>query len=235
MKNLVYLLLITLLASCSSKDYFIAPEYADKKIKRASLIIPTVKEFKITQDKYLFTEDELNTINRKFIETIGSKLINDIGESSTFQKIDFVEIENRFSKEKTKLNYTKGETIHFDLPTKPLNFSDKEKQEIYILFFDHLALAIYKKQRETSDPAKHYTASAPAPTETRLTPAKLTDQVFSCEIKYAIYDNQRGQPVSYGIKSFEERISENSDLDKLVAKFVEKIAAFVIKDTPFEK
>lgn len=235
MKNLVYLLLITLLASCSSKDYFIAPEYADKKIKRASLIIPTVKEFKITQDEYLFTEDELNTINRKFVETIGSKLINDIGESSTFQKIDFVEIENRFSKEKTKLNYTKGETIHFDLPTKPLNFSDKEKQEIYILFFDHLALAIYKKQRETSDPAKHYTASAPAPTETRLTPAKLTDQVFSCEIKFAIYDNQRGQPVSYGIKSFEERISENSDLDKLVAKFVEKIAAFVIKDTPFEK
>lgn len=235
MKNLVYLLLITLLASCSSKDYFIAPEYADKKIKRASLIIPTVKEFKITQDEYLFTEDELNTINRKFVETIGSKLINDIGESSTFQKIDFVEIENRFSKEKTKLNYTKGETIHFDLPTKPLNFSDIEKQEIYILFFDHLALAIYKKQRETSDPAKHYTASTPAPTETRLTPAKLTDQVFSCEIKYAIYDNQRGQPVSYGIKSFEERISENSDLDKLVAKFVEKIAAFVIKDTPFEK
>lgn len=235
MKILVYLLLITLFVSCSSKDYFISQEYSGKKIEKASLIIPTVKEFKIRQDENLFTEDELAAINRKFVESIGSNLINELAENSTLQKIDFVEIENRFSKEKTKLNFTNGETIHFDLPTNPLNFPEKEKQEIYILFFDHLSLAVYKKQRETSDPAKHYTASTPAPTEARLTPAKLTDQVFSCEIKYAIYDNQFGQPVSYGMKSFEERISENSDLDKIVAKFVEKIAAFVIKDTPFEK
>jgi len=235
MKRIFFLLVIVLLNACSSKDHFINPDYSGKKIEKASLIIPTLKEFKITQDENLFSEEELMAINKKFVDEIGSKLLNEISLKSTFKKIDFVELENRIGKEKTKLNYTNGETIHFDLPVKPLKFSENGKHEIYILFFDQLSLSIFKKQRETSDPAKHYTATTPAPTETRLTPAKLTDQVFSCEIKYVIYDNQLGMPVTYGIKSFDEKITENSDLDKLVGRFVEKIAAYIIKDTPFEK
>lgn len=235
MKKLVLLLLVSLLVSCSSKDYFISPEYAGKKIEKASLIIPTVKEFKISQTENLLTEDELMAINKKFVESISNNLINEIAANSTFKKIDFVEIEDRISKENVELAFTQGETIHFDLPKKSIMFTDAEKSEIYILFFDNLSLSIYKKQRETSDPAKHYTASTPAPTDARLTPAKLSDQVFACEIKYALYDNQQAKPVAYGIKTFEDKVSENSDIEKLVAKFVEKIAAYVVNDTPFEK
>lgn len=235
MKKLGLLLLVCLLASCSSKDYFVSPEYAGKKIEKASLIIPTVKEFKITQTDNLLTEEELMAINKKFVESISGNLINELGANSTFKKIDFVEIEDRINKENVELAFTVGETIHFDLPKKTITLAGSEKSEIYILFFDNLNLSIYKKQRETSDPAKHYTASAPAPTDTRLTPAKLSDQVFACEIKYALYDNQAGKPVAYGIKTFADKISENSDIDKLVAKFAEKIAAYVVKGTPFEK
>ncbi|MEW6652163.1 MAG: hypothetical protein AB1394_01710 [Bacteroidota bacterium] len=235
MKKLVLLLAAGLLVSCSSKDYFIVPEYADKRIEKASLIIPTVKEFNISQDEYLFAEEELMAINKQFVESINSKLLNEIDANSTFNKIDFVDIEGRISKENVKLPYTKGGSIHLNLPTKPLSIAGTEQQNLYILFFDQISLSIYKKQRETSDPAKHYTASTPAPTEARLTPAKLMDQVFACEIKFALYNNQLGKPVAYAIKIFEERISENHDIEKLVDKFVDKIAAYIVKDSPFKK
>ncbi|KAF0151410.1 MAG: hypothetical protein FD143_1993 [Ignavibacteria bacterium] len=235
MKKLVLLLIAGWLASCSGKDYFIAPEYAGIKIEKASLIIPTVKEFKISQDEYFLTEEELMAVNKMFVETINSKLINKIGSNSTFKKIDFVDIEQRIIKDSFKLPYTSGKTIQLNLPAKPLILTGTELQDFYILFFDHFSLSIYRKERETSDPAKHYTASTPAPTEARLTPAKLTDQVFACEIKFALYDNRLSKPVAYGIKTFEEKISENSDIEKLVAKFVDKIASYVVKNTPFEK
>ena len=222
-----------LLSACSSKDYFISPDYAGKRIQNVSLIIPTVKEFKIRQTENIFTEDELKNIIKKFVEAISENLKSELGANTSFKKIDFIDINERVSKENVEVPFTRGETIYLNLPKKPLSFA--EPDDVYILFFENLALSIYKKERETSDPAKHYTVSTPSPSEAKLSPTKLSDQIFACEVKYAIYDNQLGKPVAYGILTFEDKIAENSDMDKLVKRFVKKIAAAVVNDTPFEK
>ncbi|MBX3008968.1 MAG: hypothetical protein KF816_13200 [Melioribacteraceae bacterium] len=235
MKNILIIipLFIVLINACGTKDYVIVPEYRGQNISNASLLIPQIKQFKISQAENVFTEEQLMAINKDFSDELGQTLIDGIKSASTFQKVHFADLEGKVNFKETELVFRENEPIRINVPTKSVAFSDDDR--IFILLFENLSCSIYRKQRETSNPAKHYTASSPTPYDVALTPAKLSDFVFSTYVKYLIYDNERGREVSYGKINIEEKIPEGVEMNKLLKKVINKLSEAIIKETPFEK
>jgi hypothetical protein len=235
MKKLFLILipLLVLFSACSSKDYYIVPEYEGTNISDGVLLIPTLQEFKIRHTENIFTEDELTLINKKFVTILSENLKSRLKEGTTFQKIDFADFGSRLIKENQTVPFNNGEVLHLNLPAKKIPLDGKERT--FILLLENMSLAIFKKEVDTSDPAKFYSASPSAPSDVRLSPLKFFNQMFLCEFNYTIYDNNNSKPVSYGLITIQNKMEENSDLDKLLTRIVEKIAKAVIKDTPFER
>jgi hypothetical protein len=234
MKKKLFLipLFILLINACGTKDYIIVPEYRGQNIENASLIIPQIKEIKISQAENVFTEDQLMSFNKNFADELGQSLIEEIKAASTFQKVQFGDLEGKVTFKETELSFRGNETIRLNIPAKSIAFSDNEK--IFLLLIDNISCSIYRKQRETSDPAKHYTASSPTPYDVALTPAKLSDFVFSTYVKYLIYDNENGREVSYGKINIVEKIPDGVEMNKLFKKVINKLSSIIIKETPFE-
>lgn len=235
MKNILIIipLFIFLINACGTKDYVIVPEYRGQNISNASLLIPQIKEFKISQAENVFTEEQLMAINKDFSDELGQTLIDGIKSASSFQKVQFADLEGKVNFKEAELVFRENEPIRINVPSKSVAFSDDDR--IFILLFENLSCSIYRKQRETSNPAKHYTASSPTPYDVALTPAKLSDFVFSTYVKYLIYDNEQGREVSYGKINIEEKIPEGVEMNKLLKKVINKLSEAIIKETPFEK
>lgn len=233
-KNILFLFAILLLltACSSSKDYFIVSEYEGKKINEATLFIPTLDEFKIRHTDNIFTEDELAQINKIFVSTISNNLRNELKANSTFRKIEFANFGERLVKEKTNVAFHKDEVKSINLPKMKLPIEGEDKA--FILLIDNVSLAIFKKEMDTSDPAKFYSATPSETSDIKLSPMKFFNQMFSCEFNFAIYDNNNGKPVSYGLIAVESKMEENLDLDKILIKIVQKMAKAVLNDSPFE-
>lgn len=233
MKKLsLLLLLFGVLFGCSSKNYFVSPDYKSQKISNASLLISTVDEFKIRQADNLFDENELTLINKNFVNSLSSNLKPEIFSRTTLAKIDFADISSKVKLEEKNLPYYNNEQFKVNLPLNSV--TTEEKNNVFILFIQDFSISIFKKERETSDPAKHFSVSNPTPTETKLAPSKLADQVLGCEFKYAIFDNTKMEPVSYGLIHFEKKFAENMEIGSMFEIVAKKMAEEVVKDTPFE-
>lgn len=231
MKRLIYFFLLSLIISCSSKDFFISPDYKNQKIKDATLIISTVSEFKIRHTENIFNESELTLINKKLVNTISENLKPELFSKTTFAKIEFAELQDEIQLEDKKLSLSGENSFTMKLPKNKIPIIGKEN--VFVLLIESFSVNIFKKERETSDPAKFYSVSNPTPTETKLAPAKLADQIVGCEFKFLIWDNQNEKPVSYGYVHFENKFGENEDIESMLKRIVEKISSSVIKDSPF--
>ena len=231
MKKLIYFFLLSLIISCSSKEFFISPDYKNQKIKDATLIISTISEFKIRHTENILNESELTLINKKLVNTISENLKPELFSKTTFAKIEFVELQDKIQLEEKKLNLSGENSFTMKLPKDKITINGNEN--VFVLLIESFSVNIFKKERETSDPAKFYSVSNPTPTETKLAPAKLADQIVGCEFKYLIWDNQNEKPVSYGYVHFENKFGENEDIESMLKRIVEKISSSVTKDSPF--
>lgn len=231
MKKLCYFIFLIVLIGCSSKDFFISPEYKYQKIENATLIIPTLSEFKIRHTENVFDESELTLINKKLVSTISENLKTELFSKTTLAKVEFIDIQNKMKLEDKRLILNGEDSFSMQLPKNKIQAA--ENDNVFILFIESFSTNIYRKERETSDPAKYFSVSNPTPTETKLAPAKLADQVVGCEFKFLIWDNQNLKPVSYGYVHFENKIGENEEIDSVLKRIVEKISSSVIKDSPF--
>lgn len=231
MKYLISLLFLFLIG-CSSKDFFISPEYKNKKINDAILYVSSINEFKIRHTENIFSESELTLINKNLVNKINDNLKQNLFSQTTLSKIEFVDLSTKIKLVDNKLTLSDENYISFKLPEEKISFDEKEN--VFVLFIESFSVSLYKKERETSDPAKQYTISNPTPTETKLSPAKLLDQIMSCEFKYLIWDNNKQKPVYYGYANFESKFEENDDIDKMLTRIVDKISNVVVSNSPFK-
>ncbi len=230
MKVLKFLLLL-LIIGCSSKDIFISPEYKNEKLQNSVLYISTIDEFKIRHTENIFNESELTLINKKLVTSINEQLKPDMFSQSTLSKIDFIDLKDKVRFNEKKLEFNDDNIFTFKVPVNKLEINESN---VFVLLIESFSVSIFKKERETSDPVKTYSISNPTPAETKLAPAKLADQIMSCEFKYMIWDNDKQKPVVYGYVNFENKFEENDDIDKMITKIVENISLHIIKKSPFK-
>jgi hypothetical protein len=231
MKKIILFLLVFLIVSCSSKDIFISPEYKNEKIQNAILYISSINEFKIRHTENIFNESELTLINKKLVTTINEQLKPNLYSQTTFSKIDFIDLNGKINFNEKKLEFNDNNFFTFKIPSNKLETNDTN---VFILLIESFSVSIFKKERESSDPAKTFSISNPTPAETKLAPAKLADQIMSCEFKFMIWDNDKQKPVNYGYVNFENKFEENDDIDKMLTKIVENISTHIIKKSPFK-
>lgn len=225
------LFLLILIISCSSKDVFISPDYKNENLKNAILFISSIDEFKIRHTENIFNESELTLINKKLVTTINEQLKSNLYSQSTLSKIDFIDLNGKINFNDKELEFNDDNFFKFKMPVNKL---ETKEPNVFILLIESFSVSIFKKERETSDPAKTYSISNPTPAETKLSPAKLADQYMSCEFKFMIWDNDKQKPVVYGYVNFENKFEENDDIDKMLTKIVENISTHIIKKTPFK-
>jgi len=229
----LYILLVPLLISCAGRSYSIASEYRNKKISNSSLVIPTIDKINIRQSDNLFEEKELNTIEREYFRLLSENLKDNIKSNSTFTSVNYVELKTKPALETQAFDLDNGEPVHLDVPIKPveLNYSGN----MCILFLEGVNLTIAKEQKDTSDPAKHYSVKSTDGSDIKLANAKFYNNYFIFELKYLIYDNTSGKPVSYGIISFKQKYDIQKNVESLIKIAIEKMANNIIKETPFER
>ncbi|MCX7876088.1 MAG: hypothetical protein N2321_07980 [Melioribacteraceae bacterium] len=230
MKHIKFIYLLFILG-CSSKDIFISPDYKSQKIQDAILYISAIEEFKIKHTENVFTESELALINKKLIGTINEQLKPNLFLQTSLSKIEFIDLKSKVSLEESKLEFNDDSFFSFKIPKNKISLNEENS---FVLFIESFSVSIFKKERETSDPAKTYSISNPTPAETKLAPAKLADQIMSCDFKYLIWDNANQKPVIYGFVNVDSKFQENDDIDKMINRIVDKISSSLIKNSPFK-
>jgi hypothetical protein len=231
-KALIILLIVPLLISCSSKNYFVNPEYKNKKIVGANLVIPTVSDVNFYQSSSVFDESEIEKIKKEFSSLLSGTLRNDLRSTSSFSDIKYASFRMQPVLESKTFDLNEKEKIIFNLPKNQIETDIAEN--LFFLFLEDLSLSIVNKESDTSDPAKHYSAKPTSNNESILTPRRFNNLVLILDLKYCLFDNIKGKAVSFGRFSAEQIFTENSSAEKIINAHIIKFAEKVFENTPFE-
>jgi hypothetical protein len=227
------LLLILIFISCASNNYSIAPEYRGQKISGSILIIPTIDRINVAQSEEMFEQNELASFEKEYFKYLSENLKDKIKSSSTFHSVNYVELKTKPVYETKSFDTKNNESIHIDVPVKPLEISNSIGD--FVLFLQGISLAINTENKDSSSPAKHFNVTATEGRDIKVSNAKDFDHFFVFELKYLIYDNNVGKPVSCGFFSYKQKYENQKNVEQIFKSAAEKIAAEVIKDSPFEK
>jgi hypothetical protein len=231
--NLLILLIIPILISCSSKNYFVNPEYRDKKISDANLVIPTVNEVKFYQFAQIFNEGEIEKIKKDFSLLLSDKLKGELKSRSTFSDIRYASFKAKPEFESKEFDLNEKEKISLSLPKNRIESDISEN--LFLLFLEEITLSLENKEKDTSDPAKHYSVTSTPGNEPILNPMRLYNQILVLDLKYCLYDNSTGKTVLFGKFSSQQKFAENSMAENIIKKGIEKFAEKIFENTPFEK
>ncbi len=226
------IILLFLFFSCSSKDYFIFPEYRDIKISQATLIIPTIDEIKIYHHEELFNEAEVDLIKKTYSLLLSGILKDALKTNSTFYTVNYVALKQKPEFETKIFELDDKERIRINLPKSRIAIDTSEA--VFILFLQDLNVAFSKEEKETSDPAKHYSVSTTPGNKPEITPRKPYNYYFTLELKYSIYDNNAGKVVSYGLITNKQKYEPQMSVENMMREAIMKFAKKIIDGTPFE-
>jgi hypothetical protein len=232
-KPFLFLLILPMLISCSSKNYFISPEYRGKVIDGADLVIPTVNEVKFYQFSNIFNEGDIEKIKKDFSSLLSGSLKDELKSGSNFSNIKYASFKTKPDFERQDFNLNGKEKISFELPKNRIE-SDISGN-LFFLFLEDISLSLVNKESDTSDPAKHYSVTATPGNDPLLNPTRLYNQLLVLDLRYCLYDNNSGRIVSYGKFSDQQKFGESSVAEKLIRTSIEKFADKVFENTPFEK
>ncbi|MCX6170787.1 MAG: hypothetical protein NTX65_15715 [Ignavibacteriales bacterium] len=232
-KDLFFLLIIPIFISCASKNYIINPEYRDKKISNANLIIPTIKDVNFSQFSNIFSEDEVKRIKHDFSLLLSENLRNELKSRSTFSDIKYASFKSKPEFGSKVFDLNEKEKISFSLPKNRIESDIAEN--VFLLFLEDVTLSLINEEKDTSDPAKHYSVTSTPGNDPLLNPAKFYNQSLHLDLKYCLYDNNNGKTVLFGRFSEKQKFTEISVAENIIKKGIEKFAKKVFENTPFEK
>lgn len=228
---MLFLIAVPLFISCSSKNFFITPEYKDKKISNATLIIPTFNEVRIVQDGRLFTADELNILQKSFLKIFNGYFEEELGNNSTFEKITHAAYKVSPEFEARSFDLNEKEKIEILFPKRPIEFVIAGS--IYVLFFQDFTVAFVNEEQDTSDPAKHFSVETQPGLDATLNPQKFYAQYFTIRAKYSFYDNTTGKVVLYGSANVQEKYRLETNVENLMQRSISNFVEKIIAGTPF--
>jgi hypothetical protein len=232
-KDLFILLITPILLSCTSQNYFINPEYRDKQIGGANLVIPIVDDVKFYQSTQIFTDGDVAKIKKDFSLLLSSKLKNELASSSTFADVKYASFKTKPEFESKVFDLNEKEKISFSLPKNPIKSDIAEN--LFFLFLEDITLSLVNKEKDTSDPAKHYSVTSTPGNEPALNTMRLYNQSLVLDLKYCLYDNNTCKTVSFGRFSTQQKFGEISVAENIIKTEIEKFAKKVFENTPFEK
>ena len=231
-KKLLILLTIPIFISCASKSYFVNPEYRDKKINGANLVIPTVNDVKFYQFTQIFSEAEIEKIKQEFSSLLSRNLKDELKSRSTFSDIKYATFKTKPEFESKEFDLNDKEKISLTLPKNRIESDISEN--LYLLFLEDITLSLINEESDTSDPAKHYSISATPGNDPLINKLRLYKQNMVLDLKYCLYDNNTGKTVSFGRFSSKQKYTETSSAENIIKIGIEKFAEKVFENTPFE-
>ena len=230
----VFLLTTTvLLAACSSRTYVTSSAYVGKIIPNMVLLIPNLNHCNIIDRNHLFNEEEKVKVENDCLKQFNSNFAEAVQDNSNFRKVYSVKMIVDQKSEKKILPINDNESITLELPQEPIKLETTE--DTYILYLENFDIAIFKESVDTSDPAKHYNVSEISPDNPVLQNAKFLDQFFSITFTYAVYENNSMELICYGKINVKDKMKKGVNFEKTLVKTFDKIAAKILKETPFEK
>lgn len=227
------LITFLLLASCSSKDYFISSDYAGKKINDAVMLVANTNDIKIYQDNGSFSQGELDSLKDNYLFLMNKNLKEDLKSSSSFARVAAFEFTKAPAMETASYNLDNGEEIKVDVPKNKIAIETESK--VFILFLQDGYLHLKKKETDTSDPAKHYSVSETPAGGMNLKSSKFFDNQFVFNTKFVIYDNNTGKLVSCGYISTKQNFTQNKSVEEIITNTLGELANKIVNDSPFEK
>jgi len=235
MKNYIYftlfLVILSIFMSCTSKNTFVKPEYRDKKIRNATLLIPPIVCTDIIHNEEIFNEIGISHAKEVYFSLFSDNFKKFLKSKSTFQKVDYLAYQLQSEFENYVLNLNEKEKINIDLPKKQIEFDSSG--EVYILFLQDLIVSFSKEQKETSLPVKHYTVTGDTEKEAIFHSLKMYNYYIKLQTKYAIFDNTLCKVVSYGNVTVKEKYFMPKVIENLMEESINKLVKDILENTPF--
>ncbi len=228
----VILFTVLLLVSCSPKEYFIDSDYAGKKITDAVLLVANTNDIKVYQDNGSFSESELDSLKENYLFLMNKNLKDDLKPSSSFARVGTFEFTKTPAMETASYNLDNGEEIKIYIPKNKIAIESENK--VFILFLQDGYLHLKKNEKDTSDPAKHYSVSETPAGQVNLKSSKLFNNQFSFNTKFVIYDNNTGKVVSCGYVSTKQNFTQNNSVEEIIKNTLGELANKIVNGSPFE-
>lgn len=232
-KEILFMLLsaAVIIISCTAKNYFIESGYEDQKISGGLLLIPKINNLNIYQEESVFNEAELDSIKNRFLSGFGTELNKEILQVSNFKNVGNMEYKQLPEFRKQSFFINEKEMLEISVPRDRIAIQSKDN--VFILFIENGIINLLKDERDTSDPAKHYSVSTTPAGGVDLHNLKFYDNQFSFSANYLIYDNTNAKVVKCGTVNTKYKHTQNTDLDDLVLKITTGTAEKILKDSPF--
>jgi len=219
--------------SCANQTTFINPEYMDKKITNAILLLSQFENSDFIQNEELFTELTITKSKEEYYSLFVDNFEKCIDDQSTFQKIKYFSYDTAPDYETQIFDLDKKNKFKFDLPPKPIQLDISGY--VFILFLEDLLFSFSKKTKEATTSTRTYTVSGLSEQDLKLHAVKNYKYYITLNTKYVIYDNSTGDVISYGTASTLERVIPPTDIDLQIKSIIQDFVQEIFKKTPFEK
>lgn len=229
--SLVLFSILLIFISCANQTTFLNPEYADKKIPSAILLLPQFENSDYIQNEELLIELGIDGSKEKYDSLFIDNFIKSINEYSSFQKIKYIRYNTPPEYETHVLDANKK--FEFDLPQKPIQLDISGS--VFILFLEDLLFSFSRKTQEATTSTRSYTVSGLSEKDVKLQSFKDYKYYINLNTKYVIYDNSSGNFVSYGTVSIQEKYVPPVKIERFIKRAIRDFAEDIFKKTPFEE
>jgi len=230
---LAFLGILTFFTSCANQARFINPDYSDKQINHAVLLLSQFENADFIKDEKLFNELDIYHSKEEYYTHFVDNFENYIDEQSNFDNIQYFSYKTQPDYKTQTLDVNQKEKITVSLPPQPLKLDMYDP--VYILFLEDLLLSFSKKTKEATTSTRSYNVSGLRDEDAVLQPKKQFKYYITLQSKYVIYDNNTGELVSYGTISSSERYTPPTPVKNSINRIIKEFTGKIFKKTPFEK
>ncbi|MFO7890588.1 MAG: hypothetical protein R6V04_09645 [bacterium] len=235
-KLIIYLAFFGILiffTSCANQTRFINPDYSNKQINHAILLLSQFENADFIKDEKLFNELDIYHTKEKYYLHFIENFEKHLDEQSTFERIEYISYQTQPEYERRTLDLNQKEKFTFDLPPHPVQLDISEP--VFILFLEDLLLSFSKKTKEATTSTRSYNVSGLREEDAVLQSKKNFKYYINLKSNYVIYDNSTGELVSYGNVSSSERYTPPTPVINSINRIMKEFIGNIFKETPFEK
>lgn len=229
---IVLLFALIIFASCAHQTRFVNPEYKNKKITKATLLLPQFENSNFIENEELFQELDITESKEEYYSLFIKTLEKCLKDKSTFQTIKYFSYNAPPEYQTRKLDINPNQSITFDLPPEPIQVNISGSN--FILFFDDLLFSFSKKTKEATTSTRTYSVSGLSDKDTKLYAMKNYKYYITISSEYVLYDNTSGDLVSYGTVSVQEQFIPPTPIEDFVTRIIKNFTGKIFTKTIFQ-
>ncbi len=230
---IVPIFILIIFTSCAHQTRYINPDYSERQITNAVLLLPQFENCDFIENDTLFNELDIYNTKEEYFSYFMKNIEQHINDQSTFNTIKYIRYDTQPEYETRTLNLNKKEKFTFDLPLQPIQLDISDP--VFILFFEDLLLSFSKKTKEATTSTRSYNVSGITDRDMKLHAVKNFKYYITLQSKYVLYDNNTGELVACGTASTKERYESPAPVEDIIKRMIRDFSGEIFQKTPFEK